>query len=288
MSIVGIDTWLQNFAKGYGALRPFTTHAGVLTTAAAAASGSLTLEPLFNAIGTVAPGTLVSLPQPGSADGDILTSLGAMIYDRNISVGMWLGYLYVMGTLDPTATGDKFTHDAATFPVLRTQFGQVSKPVTLHPTIYVTTAVTGASPAIRLRTNAGAAGYVNQDGASVVGTRTFTFPATPVAQSMYEFMLEDGSPGDTGVRDITKILVDTACTAGAMQVFGFEPLIPCGCMGATAGNMTVADTLVGSLRANSLKPAVATAGTVTAYLCVMLGGNQVATASGWYAGAVAN
>ncbi len=288
MSIVGVDTWLQNFAKGYGVLRPFTTHAGILTTSAAVGSGSMTMEPLFNGIGTTAPTTLVSLAQPGSSGGDVLQSLGAIIYDRNITCGMWLSYLYLMGTLDPSATGDKFTHNAATFPVLRTQFGQASKPVTLHPIIYVTTVVVGTSPVIRLRTAAAAAGYVNQAGSSIVGTRTFTFPTTPLAQSAYTLILEEGSPGDTGVRDVTNILVDTACTSGAMSVFGWEPLIPLGSMGNTAGNMTVGDMLAGSLRPHSLKPAVATSGIVTSYLCIMLVGNNAATASGWLAGAVAN
>jgi hypothetical protein len=223
-----------------------------------------------NAIGTTYPTTLVGFPLPAGLPNELYT-IGAAS-SASGGAGQYLAYFYEIGTVNLAATGDQFTHHAATFPMLRTQYGEASKPITLLPMIYITTATATTAPIMTLKTAAGGAGYVDPDGNNVVGVRTLTLPAAAtLAQSSYFFRLEDG---DSGIRDITQIDVGTAGSAGAATVYGVELLMPLGT--PLAARMVQTDAAFGGLGLNNLKPAVATSGTATAilgYVTIRTGGN---------------
>lgn len=233
-------------------------------TAAGATSGFFNMVPLWNRIGTTLPGTRVAPPYLTAPDDS--TVLAQAYGYGNQSRGLWLGWTYLLGTLNLAATGNQFTHDAATFPVLRTRMGQASQPVPLWPLVYVTTATSVVAPQFRLRNVAGTDGYVDQDGNTVVGTKVFTCPAAATAiQSGFMLPLEIG---DYAIRDIVSIETTVAGTTGAMSVFGFEPICPLYSASASSF-MGGVDTIGEFLNPSDIRPAVATAGTVVASLGMM-------------------
>ena len=231
-------------------------------TAAAATSGWFTISLVANSIGAVYPGTLTNIagvvPSPSS---DFRRVFNTYTHGTTAKCG-WLAWLYKIGTLNLASTGNQFTHDAATFPVLRTKYGQASQPVNLIPLMYITTATTTTAPQFILETAAVGNGYVNQAGAGVTGTKTFTCPAAATAiQSGFILRLEDT---DCAVQDMTQINVTVAGATGAATIYGMEILTPELCALVSTG--TVSDNLVGSLGLNNIAPAVATSGTASAAL----------------------
>lgn len=233
-------------------------------TAAGATSGFFNMQPLFNRIGSTLPTTLVGSPYlPTPDDSTVL----AQAYGYGSQArGMWLGWVYLIGTLNLATTGNAFTHNAATFPVLRTRMGEASKPVPLWPFIYLTVATTVTAPVFRIRNGALTQGYVNQAGVTVVGTKQWTAPAAATAiQSGLMLSLEEG---DYAVRDIQQIELSIAASAGAANVYGFEPICPM-YSGSANPLMGGIDALGEFLNPTDIRPAVATSGTVAAYLAMM-------------------
>jgi hypothetical protein len=199
--------------------------------------------------------------------------LAEALLQRNNVAQVFLAYIYTIGTVNLSATGDQFTHDAATFPLLRTEFGESSKAITLIPVVYINDAGTTTAPVFSMKTNAGGTGYVDQDGNNSVSTLTMTLPsATAAVQSGYIFRL---NPGDSGVQDVVQIDVDTAGTSVTGVIFGLELLADITVF-AGAG---LADMVAGGLGYADLKPAVATSGTATAVLGIVTLGATNATAT---------
>lgn len=247
-------------AEGKGMIMPLRSAVTVNVTVAAAASGFFRGHLTYNLLGTTFPGTLEDFRTP------VVSKLRLVMLQMSgpdLKIH-YLARVYKLGTLNLAATGDQFTHDAATFPITRTQFGVAAQPLTLLPIIQITTDTSVTAPVFRLRTAAGAAGYTNQDGATVIGTKTMTMPnITTVAQSVYIIRMEDF---DSGVQDITSIEVTTAGTTGAANVWGLEILAT-----ASVANInlsTTNDALFGGLAPVNLEPGAATSGTATSYLTV--------------------
>lgn len=268
---------MTKLAQGKGALSFTKSPAGVNVTAAAAASGYFSAQLRGNELTSTLPGTIDGWPlAPSLPDTIGLVSAGAL--QTNGSGGQFLCWIYKFGTLNLAATGDQFTHDAATFPILRPEFG-TSGPLLLIPLVQITTATATTPPVFRLRTAGGAAGYVDQDGNSVIGTKTMTMPAAAtVAGSTYIFRLEEE---DSAVRDITNIEVTTAGTTGAATVWGMEILTSQHVLGVF--EVLGHDRLFGGLGHSDLTPGVATSGTATAYLTTvtLISGTGASTGTFW-------
>jgi hypothetical protein len=263
---------ISNLAQGLGVYQPFIPNAPSGGTSAAFNSGGFTLNLGFNNIGTSLWGTLVSAPQPPSLPNSIITSL---MGGCSLAQPTLFGWLYKIGTLNLAATGNQLTHDAATFPILRTRFGAASTAIPLIPLVTITTLTATTAPIFQLKTNAGAAGYTNQDGSSVIGTKSFTFPSTgTTVNSTYIIRPEDG---DSAVRDINQINVSAAGTAGAATVWGFEALaclqVPTGAYGC------LHDTFFAGMLANHLEAGLATSGTAVASLVMIQFNTSISNAN---------
>lgn len=245
-------------------------------------SGFYTMTLMSNNIGTTEPNTKQTIPLPTG-----LTRLRIVeFYHANNNVGQnFLARFYKLGTLNLAATGDQFTHDSATFPLLRTQFGAASQPVTLIPLLQISTATTTTAAQLQLQTNAGAAGYTNQDGSTVIGGKTFILPsATTAIHSTLLLWLNDG---DTGVQDINQIKVAVAAAAGAANVWGMEVIAASTTPQASTAS---ADDLVFSgLSLQDILPAAPTSGTLTSFLGVINLNSQISsTGTEVYLGAVSD
>ena len=229
-------------------------------TAAAAASGLSSLALTGNTIGSTYPSTLASFQQPPAMSGDYINV--ATIQGVTATRGSGFVRVYLAGTLNLTATGDQFTHNAATFPLLRTIYGAASQPVALIPILQLTTATSVTAPAFQIQTNAGGAGYVNQSGTNEIGTKTFTFPAAATANGSCFFLRLNDT--DYAARDITQIKVTTASTTGAANIWLMEHIGDAqGVFAATSYYDPIMDA---GLRATTLTPAVATSGTASSRL----------------------
>lgn len=259
---------LANYAKGINYRARVNTAAPLTSTSPVAASGYLIPKLIFSS-GSTIPTALISFPLPTGITSNLRLTRFSMQNSGGTSFSAYLSYFYLVGTLNLAATGDQFTHNAATFPVLRTQFGVTSQPLSLYPMVYVTTATTTTAPIIRMRTAAGAAGYTDQDGNTVVGTRTITFPAAATTtDSCFQMRLEHG---DSAVRDISAIEVTTAAAAGAASVFLVEPLTP---LCIPSGLLySLNNTMASTIGMPDLGPAVATSGTATTYLGILYYGS---------------
>lgn len=257
---------MQAFAAGKGIITVSKSAGGANVSAGTTSCGHFTAQLRGNDLTSTMPGTVDSwITPPGMGSTALLYS--AVSVGTNGSGGQVYGWLYKFGTLSLSATGDRFTHDAATFPVTRTIMGVANTAVPLIPLVQITTASATTAPVFRLRTVAGAAGYTNQDGAGVVGTKTMTMPAaTTNAGSTFFFRLESG---DSAVTDISAVEVTTAGTAGAATIWGLEILSSPHINGLY--EVPAHDVLYGGLGMNDLSPAVATSGTASAVLgCVTL------------------
>jgi len=249
---------------------PGTGAAQGATTAATATSGQYSVQINMNNVGTTLPTTRVGFPMPPAMSAPMML-VEAMI-QRNNNVQVYLCHIYTIGTVNLSALNDQFTHDAATFPILRTEFGEASKPVSLIPIIYIDDAGTTSAPVFSLKTNAGGTGYVDQDGNNEVATKTTTLPsATAAVQSAYLLRLNDG---DSGVRDIVQIDVDTAGTSVGGVIFGAEVI-------ADVTNYVSAGlvSVVNGLGWGDLKPGVATSGTATSFIGLVSMGSVSGTQS---------
>lgn len=254
---------MTNLAQGKG-FQAQARMAGSSVTLATSTSNYITVNLYFNLVGSTIPTTLVGLQLPPSLPNELLLTHITAFFNTTGARGACLVRLYKVGTLNLAVTGDQFTHDAATFPITETKFTETLKPKNLIPILYVTTATTVTAPIITLKTAAGGAGYTDQDGNNVVGTRTFTFPAAAtLAGSGYILRTEDE---DSGVRNISAIQVNTAASAGAATIFLMENL---GVLNAPSGGAgCTLDSMFGGLRMQDLKEAPSTAGTPTSYLGV--------------------
>jgi hypothetical protein len=260
MAIATRNDFFTKAGQGLGFQIVGRTAAGAATTNAAAASGHFTNILHASELGSTYPTTYKTLEVPAGLPNDLL--IRAMVSGWTTSAVIWLAHFYKIGTLSLTATGDQFTHDAATFPVTRTQFGEAAKPLALAPYVQITTTLAATAAVFRMRTAAGAAGYTDQDGNTVIGAKTMTMPsATTAAQSTYLMRLEDG---DSGVRDISAIEVTTAATAGAATLWGVERL--CAVPIIVADTPMVTDALFTGLSPMNLKPGAPTSGSLTSFL----------------------
>lgn len=261
----------QNIAAGKSIAIPMITLTPGNVTAAAAASGGFTCGINFNGIGT-SPTSIKFAPTTSP-----IRMLGVNIGNSQ-GRGLFLVHLYKIGTLALNATGDQFTHDAATFPILRTQFGETSKPLSLTPLIQITTATTTTIAVFTIKTNAGGTGYTDQDGNATVGTKTFTMPnAATAVRSTFFLRLESN---DSGVRDIAQIAVSTAAAAGAATIWGAEFLAAIPSHIASTG--AYMDSLYGTFQPMNLTPGLATSGTATSHLAVLCVGQTGGAASYGY------
>lgn len=266
----------QNEAGGEGFSAPIiTVSASSNTTAASQNSGNFSLSIRPNAIGTTLPNTIESLRLPPSPTNDFLVS--TLVGGSTTVQVSWLAWIYEIGTQVVTATGNQFTHHAATFPLLRTVMGVANQPIALLPMYQVTTATTVAAAVLTIKTVANTAGYTDQDGNATVGSRTFTMPSTATTiNSCFMPRLEDG---DSGVRDINAIQTNTNATAGAVRVWGVELLMPASPMGVVS-TAYGSDGFYGGIKSANLRPAVATSGTANAKL-VILSTNATGANSNW-------
>lgn len=267
----------QNFAKGLGYFSPLISASTAAGTNAATNSGFLNLQVFPNSVGTTLPSTLQTTALPPGLPAYLDLQVFHAVSSLNAAMPIYLAYLYKIGTMAFTGSAplDVFTHDAATFPLLRTQHGAASQPVNLIPLLYVTTAAATSAPAFLIQATSGpGAGYVNQaanaTGSNVIGNKTFTCPtATTAAQSCYVLRLNEG---DSAVQDIIQISLTTAASAGAATIYGMEIL--CALPIDTVGVPGAYDAFFGGLRLCNLAPAVATSGSATSVLCLVGGGAQ--------------
>jgi len=276
MTISTRNQILQNMAAGKG-VYSISSCKGVTPTAGAAASGYFTSAIQFNGFSTL-PGTLYSIPggASGLSNELFLTDFSISPAGSTAGSGAYLARLYRIGGVSLTATGNRFTHDAATFPLTRTNMGTTSN-VNLIPMAYVTTALTTTAGAFILKDSGGTAGYTNQAGSNIVGTKTFTFPsATTAAGSGYMLRLEDG---DSAVQDIIQVNVTTSSAAGAFDIYGAEVLALISTPATSNTVLSHHDALYGSLMMRDINPATPTSGSVTSYLAVLPLGNAATTAT---------
>jgi len=232
------------------------------TTAATTVSGNINQIFLYNSIGTTLYSALVDIPIQGG-----LTSSPLRL--KNFSAGanrvldIQLVRLYKIGTVN-LATGT-FTHDAATFPVNKTQMG-TSQALDLIPFIQVTTAPATTAPAFTFS-------YTNQADASVTGATTFTFPsATTAVGSCYMMRLETG---DSAIHDITAMSFSATGSAGAATIWGAEVFGSAKIASATACGAK--NALLKGISIPNVNPATATSGTATTQLVPMAVGVTLTT-----------
>lgn len=267
MAITTRNSILTNKGKGKGIQIPLICAATQAGTAPAAASGFAPVSITFNAIGTTLPSTIQGFPLPAGLPNELFANLLEVNYATNgATKSIHLAYFYKMGTLDlanaATPPYDGFTHDAGWSGTLRrTVLGAANTDISLIPLLHITTATATSAPAFILKTTAGGAGYKNQAGSSIVGTKTFTLPGAITAQgSAYILRVEDE---DSAIQDMTQMSVTTKGSAGAATVYGVEILASAPGLLSFQG---VSDQLFGGLNMCNLAPAVPSTGSVTAYL----------------------
>jgi hypothetical protein len=265
MSITNVADLQSKIQAGKQANIVFTSIASGAITAAAAASGSITGGLHWNAIGTTLHSTLVDIVEPTGASSNRIVGYSLQ---STRAIGFSIVNLYQVGTLNLATSTSEFTHDAATFPILRTKMGQSSQPVALTPYLYVTTAATTTAAIMTID-------YVNQDGGSVTGTITTTMPATATAVgTLLRLPLE---LGDSGVRDITDVKITTPASAGAATIYLAEILDSSGVVVPHQAGFR--NTTVRSPNIPLLTPGVATSGTASTKTTVRYFGSSGSTSS---------
>lgn len=254
---------LQNIAQGKAVLNPLLASGSTSGTAAAVTSGRFSMGIQFGA-GTTIPGTLTSMVTNDVANNQLMMVSYSGTSASAIS-GIY-GRIYRIGGVVLTATGNQFTHDAATFPLTRTIMGMAGAAVNLIPLVFVTTALTTTAAAFILDTAVGGNGYTNQSGVGVVGSTTFTFPSTTTATgSTYIPML---NTGDSAIQDIAQVNVTVSSATGAFDIYGFEPYA----YGNNLSNSSLNfqnDVIYGGCFTQNNLPAVATSGTATSYKVII-------------------
>lgn len=275
MAFTSRNTMLQKRAER-GISMPLVPVATASGTAAAQNSGGVNVSITANNIGSTLPSTVQSflLPAglPNELFGNCLTGTASSVNSRVV----WLSYFYLMGTVDlanAAATPyNGFTHSAGWSGTLQRTIMGATTDILLIPTILITTGTATTAPVFELNTVAGGAGYVDESGNNVIGNVAFTCPAAATASgSMFVLRLNDG---DSAIKNMTQMKVTTKGTAGAANVYGVEPLIPCFIDNSYGG---AGDAVFGGLRMHDLKPAVPSSGTVTSRLGLFAIGSNSAT-----------
>ena len=245
----------------------FPTPTGV---AATATSGFMNFAFSGNTFGTTLPNTIQTIAGPTSVTSEWMA---VNLLSARVAISKsGIGRIYKLGTCDFTALGEAFTHDAATFPLLRNEMGGTSIPQGFIPILQFTGTAGTVAVQFQIRNTGSTAGYVNQAGTTVVGNKTFVFPtASMISGSMYFLPLNDG---DSSCRDITNIF----CTVNSINFFANIWLVEdLGIGQGLIAGAALTDNLYGSgLRATQCAPATATAGTATTSLV----GYSVNTTSG--------
>jgi len=268
--ITDLATAQQLLLQGKGVATPYITILTGTITASTAASGNMDGGLSSNNIGTTLTGTMRSIPIPATG---APTRMMMNVQDPYNSIHPgFLAFFYKIGTLDLTATGDKFTHDTATFPITRTLYGQATQPLDLIPLVQISTATTTTAAVFTIKNAGNTTGYVNASGSTVVGTNAMTLPAAATKLNTTLLMLLNA--GDTGVRDITSINVGTSAAAGAATIWGMEIISPLGA--PTASFSMLHDSITGGINLANLQPGAATTGTATSFLGTW-GGNSTTT-----------
>jgi hypothetical protein len=233
-------------------------------TAPAAASGALafTVGGGFQSLGTTLPSTLVDAYPAGLTSNPLRAMWIHTAATR--AETMLLGRIYKIGTINWTATGQRLTHDAATFPILRTAMG-TSQKVPLIPFIYMTAATTTTAAIFTMK-------YVNQDNTTVTGTRTFTMPniATAIQSCFFMNFQDIGAVNgrmDTAVYDITEINVTTSAAVGTSDLWGLEILGVCG--SPSTSNTGSKNFVYQGITIPNINPGAATSGTAVTKLAVL-------------------
>lgn len=244
------------------------------TTLSTAGSGSHSLQISLNTIGSTQWSALV-----GTNLQDGITSPMRVILVQNTATraSSWIyARLYLIGTLNLTTTSSEFTHNAATFPILRTVMGQANQPIDLIPIMLVTTATTTTAAVFKMD-------YVDQDGNATTGTIDFTMPSTATnAGSGFVLPLE---VGDSAVRDVTNINISTTASAGAASIYGMEIIDYASTVLTTS--TTNKDAAFRGFNLANITPGVATSGTATSLACFLrsdtnTSSNVSATIMGFY------
>lgn len=232
------------------------------TTAATSASGNMNQMLHYNSIGTTLYSALQDIPIQGGLTSSPLRLKNFEISANRGSATM-LVRAYKIGTVN-LATGT-FTHDAATFPINKTQMAS-SQALDLIPIIQITTAPATTAPAFTFT-------YTNQSDASIVGSTTNTLPsATAAVGSCYMMRLETG---DNCIHDITAMSFSATGSAGAATIWGIEPF-------GQAVNITSASTgakncLLKGISIPNINPGTATSGTASTQLVPMSVGLNLTT-----------
>lgn len=224
-------------------------------TAATSNCGNISQILTYNSVGTTLYSALQDIPIQGGLTSSPLR-LKSFIASANRATPIVLVRTYKIGTVN-LATG-VFTHDAATFPINKTQMGS-SQAIDLIPIMQITTATATTAPAYTFT-------YTNQDGGSVTGTITNTLPAAATAVGgCYLMRLEIG---DTAVRDISAMSFSATGSAGAATIWGLEQYAM-----VNPFNNTVAaskNAMFKGISIPNINPGTATSGTATSQLVPLL------------------
>lgn len=252
------DDILKQYAKGLAHTSITQPLGAGVPTTATVNSGGMTINVSAMQIGTTYPNTIIGFHESKKPSANLML-IQDMLRGNGANASSFNVRLYRAGTLSLTSTGNQFTADSATFPLLRTQFGQANQPIALIPVIQVTTATSVTAPVIQLATSGGGAGYTDQDGNATVGNVNFTFPAAATAvSSWYRLRL---NVGDYACRAINQINVVTASTTGAATIWLMELLSPVQSLVSAPATF---DALFGSaFMPSNINPAVPTSGSVT-------------------------
>lgn len=251
---------LEAQGKGVRVMQVGVASGGTLS--AGTTSGNINQIFLYNSIGTTLYSALQDIPIQGG-----LTSSPLRL--KNFSVGgnrpvaIQLVRVYKLGTVN-LSTG-VFTHDAATYPVTKTQMG-TSQALDLIPFIQITTAPATTAPAFTFN-------YTNQADAAITGTVVNTLPsATAAVGSCYMLRLESG---DSAIHDVTAMSFSATGTAGAATIWGVETfgqaIVP------LATIQGAKNSLVKGISIPDVNPAVATSGTASTQLIAMAVGVTLTT-----------
>lgn len=249
-------------AQGKGVKLFSTGIASGGTTAATSGIGNLNQILHYNTVGTTLYSTLQDIPIQGGLTGSPLRLKNFAITANRATITT-LVRAYKIGTVN-LATG-AFTHDAATFPINKTQMGS-SQALDLIPIIQITTAPATTAPAFTFT-------YSNQADASIVGATTNTLPsATTAVGSCYMLRLETG---DNCVHDITAMSFSATGTAGAATIWGIEPFGQA--INVTSAAIGAKNALLKGISIPNINPGTATSGTASTQLVPMSIGINLTT-----------
>lgn len=268
MAVTTLQGLFDLDAAGKAVQADYVTDESTGTTAAVAASGFLNLLTEWNTLGTTRFSTLKGFPVPAGLTSP-LRMLNAAAGGNRGGTAIFAN-LYKLGTISFTSTGNQFTHDAATFPILKKQMG-TSQAVNGKLLIVITAAMSTTAAVMTVN-------YTNQAGASITGARTWTAPSVTTAVSgTYAIALEEG---DTAIQDLTSINISVASASGTANVYLMEEH----CMLAAAigaGQSFVRSPAIESLSIPNYTPGSATSGTAVTEIMPLSSGLSGNTLFQW-------